>query len=161
MGDLIDAVSVGLTRRDPPPSNALSPAENAEILASAVGGGRAAARLLGIGESTFRGWRAGRQPRKGGDLLVAAARAATAGRRYDAAYAGETELEINGLIIVSSDARIRTIHPGRNIPLRQMRNVLRAWINGDDSRAERLLAKHIDEFYQPMEFDNILWAEFA
>lgn len=160
MSELIDEVGAGLCRPYPVPSTQLSPAENAEILASLVGGGRAAARLLGIGESTFRGWRSGRRPRDGGDLLVAAARGAAAGRRYHAAYDGTTTLSINGHIIVSNDARIRTVHVGEHIPLRKMQSVLRAWQKGDDTRAERLLYKHIDENYQPLEFDTIHWAEY-
>lgn len=164
MGDLIDAVGVDLTGLSQPPARYLSVAENAEILALAVGGGRAAARLLGVGESTFRGWRKGATPRGGGDALVSAARAATGARyrpgHYADAYAGHDELVIRGVIRVSQDIRIRTVHPGRVIPKAKMQSVLRAWASGDDSRAERLLIKHIDEFYQPLDFDEILWARY-
>lgn len=45
-----------------------------EYLVGEAGSARAAARELGVSESTFRGWRHGRTPRDGGDYVLDAAR---------------------------------------------------------------------------------------
>lgn len=45
-----------------------------EFIVGQAGSGRAAARELGIAETTLRGWRHGRTPRDGGDYVLDAAR---------------------------------------------------------------------------------------
>ena len=165
MGQIADLMGSDLTGLRQPPGPGLSVAENAEILALAVGSGRAAARRLGVGESTFRGWRKGVQPRKGAGFLVQAARAAAVNayrpRHYLNVMDGTNVLAIRGLIVKSSDARTRTIHPGRDIPLVKIRNIVRAWLAGQDDRVDRLTYKAIDEHYvEDLQFDDIIGVWF-
>lgn len=139
-------------------------ASNIETLVDAMGSGRSAARALDVAESTLRGWRKGAIPRRSAQSLVATMRTAIHPIRnpgyYTRAYTGVSELTIRGLIRVSKDSRTRTIYPGRYIPRRVMQGILRAWSTADDNRAERLLLKAIDEYYQPMDFDEIVGVWF-
>lgn len=160
MASLIDHVGQALTASAAPPSLSLSPQSNIELLVWATGSGRAAARALGVAESTLRGWRRGVKPRKDPRVLVAAARGAMAAPRWNEIYRGDKTLVIEGWIRVSSDLRKRTVYPGRTIPRRVMQSVLRAWAQADDERAERLLYNAIDTHYQPLEFDVILGVWF-
>lgn len=156
---LIEAVGKSLTYPANPGRNTLATLHN---VVGDAGGIRPAARALGVPESSLRGWLKGVTPKRSPQSILAAARGFYADRRgqYDAAYRGDRLLTINGLIRVSKDVRVRTVHPGRNIPLAKIRNALRAWRAGDDARAERLLYKAIDEHYQPLAFDNIIGAWF-
>jgi hypothetical protein len=155
MGELIDAMGEDLTDLPTAPSTTLSPFSNVELLVMATGSGRAAARALGVAESTLRGWRNGARPRRADQDIVAATRAHAKPGRYRAAYQGDTSLAIDAVITVSGDTRKRTIHPGRNIPQRSIQAMLRAWKAGDDDRAEVMLLKAIDNYYQPMRYDRI------
>lgn len=160
MQSLIEAVGLDLTYPyQPPDRNTL---RNLHGLVSGYGSKRGAARALGVPESTLRGWLKGVTPKRDPQAIQTALRGLYADARghYASAYRGDTLLTISGLIRVSKDVRVRTVHPGRVIPLAKIRNVLRAWRAGDDARAERLLYKAIDEHYQPLQFDNIIGAWF-
>lgn len=163
--DLIEGMGQDLTGLHNVPSTALSAQENIEILVAAIGSGRAAARALGVAESTLRGWRKGARPRRDNQLFVATTRGAATARfrpdHYDDAYHGRKIMAIKGIIRVSNDARPRTAHVGREIPLRSMQGVLRAWSSGDDDKAERLLQNAIIRYYASLEFDAIerVWFE--
>src|SRR6185436_5381734 len=157
---LIQAMGHALTGTPFVPSLDRSPQANIESLVSAVGSGRAAARALGVAESTLRGWRRGVTPRRDPRVFVAAARGALSGDRYAAAYNGDVTFAIKGKIRVSSDERERTVYPGRNIPRQTMQGILRAWATGDDERAERLLYKAIDTNYQPLQFNTVVGVWF-
>jgi len=133
---------------------------NLEILVTQLGSGRAAARFLGVAESTLRGWRRGVNPRGRSAEIFLAARNASLGTQWKAGYDGTGELAIKGRIRVSNDFRDRTIHHGRVIPIELMRRILTTWRRGSDARAEALLYGAIDRYYQPVEFIDIERAWF-
>ena len=152
MGEFVEWMGSDLTGLARVPSADISVMENAEILARIMGSGRAAARALGVGESTFRGWRKGVQPRKGAGPIVQMARAAAVNRNrahFQNVMDGTDVVAIRGTVVVSGDTRDRTIHPGRDIPLVKIRNIVRAWLAGQDDRVDRLMMKAIDEHYVP------------
>lgn len=154
-GGLIDLMGESLMRSRVPTTQA----QGAEYLAARLGGGRAAARALGVAESTFRGWRGGVVSRKGiGARLATLARTMAPGLAH---ARGDGSLTITGIITVSSDTRERTIHPGRNIPGPIIRQALTRWVNGNDNTAEAIIYGAIDRYYQPLEFDQIIrvWFE--
>lgn len=159
-GGLIRAVGQALMAPHPYIDGSDSPSYLAGYITGLFGSGRAAARYLGVSESTLRGWRRGRQPRIGQQAVLALARRA-ATYRSDGAYwrawqgGPGGELTIRGVVVVSGDVRLRTVHPGRYIPRARMREVLTTWQDGDDARAEALLYSYMDQYYVPMEFDSI------
>ena len=162
MADLITAVGQDLTGHSVPPGPGRSLLGNLEVLVATLGSLRAAGRYLGIGESTLRGWRKGVTPRRDPGVVAQAARAAAVAQRgvYRDAFRGHKTLSIIGQITVSSDSRIRTVHPGRFIPTGTIQRILRTWAAGDDARAEASLYRAIDRYYQPLRFDNIIQAWF-
>lgn len=141
-----------------------SPQANALILIDIAGSGRAAARMLGVAESTFRGWRHGVQPRGGvNQAIVSAARRLAALNSGRLAYArATTGLAIRGTFTVSKDTRTRDIYPGRQMPRATMTRILNRWAAGeDDHKVEQSLIRAIDRWYQPLQFDRIeaVWFE--
>jgi transposase-like protein len=162
-GELVWAVGQALTGRFRPPSASLSAQQNVEALIEATGSGRAAARTLGVAESTLRGWRHGVKPRGGNQPLVVAARAALTAKTGELARAraGQTELAITGIIVVSSDSRKRTVHPGRYIPRSTINRILTMWSQAQpDDKVEAALLRAIDRWYQPLDFDQVIGAAF-
>lgn len=140
--------------------------DDVRLLVQHYGSGRAAARALGVAESTFRAWRHGAVPRGGqrrDDIKTAARMAATDPDKMAAAEAGDADalLTVKGIFTVSRDSRIRTIHPGRYIPLPIIRNVLDLWRQGQDAAAERALVNAADHYYQPFAYDQVFWARFG
>jgi hypothetical protein len=158
---LIQAMGESLVDSPDVPSTNLPIHVNIELLVEAAGSGRAAARVLGVAESTLRGWRKGAQPRRENRTIVAAARGTMAGPRWAEIYSGQATIVIHGVVVVSTDVRPRTVYPGRYIPRQTMQGILRAWASADDARAERLLYNAIDTHYQPLQFDVItaVWFE--
>jgi hypothetical protein len=146
-----------------PPSTDQTIGRNIDVLVRLAGSGRAAARALGVAESTFRGWRHGVQPRSGQQAIVSTARRLGALNTGQLAYAlGDGSLTIRGIIRVSRDVRERTVHPGRHIPSTTMARILRRWAAAeDDSKVERSLMRAIDHYYQPLDFQTItgVWFE--
>jgi hypothetical protein len=163
VGELIEGFGGSLVPGLPTvPSADLSAATNVELLVMALGSGRAAARHLGVAESTLRGWRNGRNPRGGSQPLAAAARqAATPLELLRDIRNGNRSLSIKGRILTSSDERDRTINPGRTIPQPTMNRILRMWLAAeDDAKVEAALLKAIDSYYAPMAFlriDDVYW----
>lgn len=159
MGDIIKLLGRNLTGSHTVGTNTL---DNIERLVEATGSGRAAARALGVAESTLRGWRRGVKPRRPAQWFQAQTRRVLASRRdvYADAWKGDRLLRIKGLIRVSKDVRVRTIDPGKYIPNRVIRRVLSAWENGDDDKAENILIRAIDQYYQPLAFQNIIGVWF-
>jgi hypothetical protein len=163
--EIADAMGVDLTGMGRVPSERLSVMENAQILARLAGSGRAAARALGVAESTLRGWRRGVQPRTVPTSLVTLGRAlAVQSNRPEhmaQVMAGGRLLTIRGVVVVSGDARLRTIHPGRDIPLVKIRNIVRAWAAGQDDRVDRLTVNAINHHYAPgMDIGSVEWVTF-
>lgn len=162
MSDLIGPLTESLTGEDPPPTMDMSARTLTRMIVSAYGSNRAAGRGLGIAESTIRGWLGGAQPKRGKAFLVSAARRALSAADYPAAYNGSTELHITGVIATSDDVRHRTIHPGRYIPKSIIQDVLALWADGDnDRKANDLLTRAIDRYYNPFRYDQIerVWFE--
>lgn len=158
---LIQHLGEELTRPYGLPSVDNTPAENIEIIVRAAGSGRGAARFLGIGESTLRGWRKGARPKRSPEWLVQQARAAAQNDMYRAGRSGEGSLAVTGWIQASSDLRRRTIHPGAaGFPLALIRRALTAWDKGLDSHADALIVGGIDRYYQPLEFVSVERAWF-
>lgn len=171
MADLADAISTGFTHR--PAVNEHSPLS--EILAelvAATGSGKGAAGALGISPTTFYRWQnyaegaergVKQAPKLSRRALVAAARRASCSPATEQRIKqGDLKLKINGTVVKSKDSRNRTLDVGQYITDRKMHNVVKAWLSGDDDRAERLLYGHIDKHYSAdMEFDSINWAEFS
>lgn len=129
------------------------------------GSGRAAARWLGVPETTFRGWRKGIAPKgEAADMLAQAARDNEVEEHdpagFDEAVKGNTELVIRGVFTSSSDTRVRTIHPGRVIPRQTMARVLKTWRDGEDDKAERQLLRAIKDYYHDFDYDQVYWARF-
>lgn len=119
-------------------------------LVAITGTKKAAAAALGISVTTFYRARTGKQ-KPGittGALAGVVRRAQMPAGLYDDIKSKRKTLRITGTIVVSSDERPdRTINVGIHIPSRKMMNVVKAWMAGDDDRAERLLWKHIDHHY--------------
>lgn len=160
---LIDHVGFDLAGRGSLSQN--NPQADALWLTQTYGSGRAASRATGIPESTLRGWRKGVQPQgRAKEMLEEAARAAAvetnSGHYYDA-FDGTLELSIRGSFTVSNDTRVRTVYPGRYIPLGDIQAVLDLWSLGDDDQAEARLIAAIDEWYHPLQYDHVYWARFV
>lgn len=172
MADLADAITTGITHREPVSEDSPLADILAELIAAA-GSGKGAAAALGVSPTTFYRWnnyatdaeRGIRQaPKASRRAMVAAARRLALSPSHERRIkSGELRLTIKGRAHASGEkARPRTAEVGRYIPLRKMGNVVNAWLSGDDARMERLLYKHIDTHYAPdMEFDTIDWAEFG
>ena len=138
------------------------------LITRLAGSGRAAARQLGVAESTFRGWRKGAVP-KGGlqrqPIKRAARVAAVHAHSLDnwvGAYNGDADslLTIKGVFTKSADTRPRTLHPGRYVPNEIIRAVLNAWVAGNDDIAESTLIAGIDRYYEPFGYDQVFSASF-
>ncbi len=158
---LIDAMGVGLTGEDPAPGPALSIVDNLEILVDQFGSGRAAARALGVAESTLRGWRKGVRPRLSAPTIAAMARGAASYGRYQRAYDRPNFLKIRAWVTQSSDTRLRTIHVGREIPAAKIRTVLTLWSKLDDEKADRMLWRAITKHYSAFDsIGHIEWLSF-
>lgn len=153
-GPLIEGFGQSLTGLPVSPSADLPTAVNAELLVATLGSGRAAARHLGVAESTFRGWRKGAKARIGTRALAAAARrAATPPQLLKDIRSGVRSLRITGTIRSSDDVRDRTVYPGRHIPQPTMDRILRAWLAADDdAKVEAALLRAIDSYYAPLAF---------
>jgi len=138
------------------PSRTRSIHMNLEMLVAYTGSGRAAARTLGVAESTLRGWRHGTLPKgdRNAEIVSAARRAGAAlDTKFIDAYTGQTELTIRALVAVSSDNRDRTLNPGRVIPLSTVRRALNLWLAGEDEKAGTMLARSMDTYYTAVEID--------
>lgn len=151
--NIIDALGRGLTDTSVTPSRypaVDNPRASVEALVSVAGSGRAAARYLGVAESTLRGWRHGVTPKRDHRQLASAARTAMmlGTQTWNDAYTGVTQMMIKGWVVASSDRRNRTIKVGIYIPQQRTQAVLRAWLAGDDARAERLLNRAIFDHYE-------------
>lgn len=172
MADLADAITTGITGREPVSEDSPLAEILAELIAAA-GSGKGAAAALGVSPTTFYRWnnfatgadRGIRQaPKASRRAMVAAARRLSLSpSRERRIKSGELRLTISGRAHVSGEkSRPRRAEVGNYIPQRKMNNVVNAWLSGDDARAERLLYRHIDAHYAPdMEFDIIDWAEFG
>lgn len=165
MADLIDGPG-GLTDTLTvhAPSDALSFVGNLQILVDAMGSRRAAGRLLGIGESTLRGWQRGVKPRRDINMVQWARAAAGEAYRpglYGEAYSGAKTLVVHGVVANSGDVRVRTIYPGRYIPRQSMQYILRAWSRGDDATANRVLNDAIGKWYEGCDVQTMtgVWFE--
>lgn len=71
--DLGEVIYREITNGRSPHTEVTSWSDALELIVGEAGSGRAAARELGIAETTLRGWRHGRTPRDGGDFVLDAA----------------------------------------------------------------------------------------
>ena len=141
MGILADLMGESLMGQPAPRSQA----DAANYLADRLGSGRAAARALGVAESTFRGWRSGVTSKRGiGTRLTVLARQMAPGLPR-ARTTGS--LAIHAEVTMSSDTRERTLHVGRKIPQPLIRRALTAWAMGNDRAVETLLTNAILKYY--------------
>jgi hypothetical protein len=130
----------------------MSAAALVQGLIGAAGSGRAAARILGTSPSTVYRWRDGKaQPKVGRQAIVAGIRAYTLATNHPGLLGqlgpGRKGLSVHAYIRVSRDARKRTADLGPHVPAKKIRNVVRAWMMGNDARAERLLGRALDTHY--------------
>ena len=156
--DFAESLSVSLTRRKHVDEDSSWPVLLAE-LAAAAGSKAAAARVLGVSPTTFYRWVSGRSSRPGRPAqqpkipkatVVKAIRA----RQLDDSVAQRIRTKrltmwIKGMVVVSNDARPRTIHCGREFPAQLQGDILDAWLDGQDSRAENMTWDGIDTHYAP------------
>lgn len=130
----------------PPASADASIGRNLSHIISRAGSQRAAARSLGVAESTLRGWLKGSTPRRTPQSIASAARAWQSLGRYPEARAGG--LVIKGIVRKSRDERERTIHVGRHIPKPVMGRILTRWLHAEpDSKVEASIWRAIDKYY--------------
>ena len=145
MESLIEHVGWWLCQR-PAPSTDRHIHANLTAIISRAGSQRAAARSLGIAESTLRGWLKGAKPKRSPQSIAAAARAWLSLGRYQAARGGS--LTIIGVIKVSRDERPRTIHVGRHIPRDVMGRILTRWLRAEpDEKVEASIYRAIARYY--------------
>lgn len=146
MGQFYEAVTGGL-----PTDDGLTFPELLARLAALSGSGAAAARRLGVADTTFYRWRRGVQRPKTGENVVRAAvrRTALAPGREQEIRTGARRLVIVGLgVQVSNDRRPRRVlRVGDHIPVRTMSRILNTWLSGDDDKTDRALWRAIDKYY--------------
>jgi len=159
-GDLIDQLGRALCN-GPPATTDRSIAANLTFIVSRAGSNRAAARSLGVAESTFRGWLKGSKPRRSPQSIAAAARAWQSLGRYGTARAGS--LVIHAIVSKSKDTRDRKLHVGRHIPKAVMGRILTRWLKAEpDDKVEASLYRAIDKYYTgDLDFDGIIGVWFA
>lgn len=134
-----------------------------ERLVRDLGTAKLAARVLGVGDTTLYRWRRGKQtPKTGGDVIAKALRRIELSPAMERDVRSKTvTLHVHGIIRVSRDVRTRTINLGRDIPQRKTTNFVSNWLKGDDSRAERLWWKAVDEHVgADIELDQIISVEY-
>ena len=147
---LIDAMGEALTGRPADSGEGLSGL--LDRLVDVARTRRAAAAILGVSETTFYRWRRGTQrPKIGPDVVRAALRRASLPpAKEKAVKSGTQRMVITGWFFVSNEPpRRRTLPVGDHIPTVKIRNVVNAWLKGDDTRADRLLTNAIDKHYTP------------
>lgn len=140
--------------------------QNVQALVDYHGSGRAAARALQVPESTLRGWRKGTIPKSTDRIrdLQVSARVT----RVDTTLLGRIGhgdpdflLTVRGLIRYSDDERVRTIVPGKEIPVHIVVGAVRQWLYGNDDAADRTLLDAIDTYYWPFSYPRVEWAGFG
>lgn len=157
MSDLTDAIGTAITGAEPVTvDDSLGTILGA--LVKAAGSAAGAARTLGVSPTTFYRWRnaasgksAGvhQNPKLSKQAMVSALRHIQAPpSTMKPLIRGEQRLVLDATCQVSSEPpRRRRLSVGREIPPRKFANVLRAWLAGDDARADRLMLRHMAENY--------------
>lgn len=162
MSELMAGVYEALTGR--PHIDGTAPfSDLVERLVQALGTAKAAARVLGVGDTTLYRWRRGRQTPKAGGTVIARAI-----RRVELAPVMERDvrskavtMHVRGVVRVSRDVRTRTINLGLDVSRQRTSNFVSNWLADDDSRAERLWWKAIDEQVgADITFDEIISVEY-
>jgi DNA-binding transcriptional regulator YdaS (Cro superfamily) len=162
MSDFMGQVYEGLTNR----SVVDDDTPFVELLGRLVriaGSGKKAAALIGVSDTTFYRWRAGRQtPKTGAGTLVRAVRRAELPRGVETDVRSKARtMRVKGTITISGDVRIREVNLGANIPQRQTTLFVSAWLSGDDDRAERGWWRAVDtHVVEGLEVDNVIYVEF-
>lgn len=113
-----------------------------------AGGIRPAGRLLGLPESSIRRWLAGATPRRPVDLIRPVRRYFATRESFINAYNGTDSLVVVADTRYSNELRkSRHLHVGREIPLRRIQAILRAWLDGADKTVDNNLMRAIKENY--------------
>jgi DNA-binding transcriptional regulator YdaS (Cro superfamily) len=137
--------------------------ELVERLVTALGTAKAAARVLGVGDTTLYRWRRGRQtPKTGGTAIARAIRRVelAPGMERDVRTKAVT-MRVKGVVRVSRDVRVREINLGLNISQQRTSNFVSNWLADNDARAERLWWKAVDEQVgADITFDEIILVEY-
>ena len=120
-----------------------------------AGGQRAAGRLLGVPESSLRRWLGGARPRRQVDLVRPIRRLFAGRQRFVDAYNGYMSMVVTANVTYSSDTRSRQLHVGREISIRRIQAVLRAWEDGNDRTAHNNLSRAIKEDYFRIDLDEV------
>ena len=119
-----------------------------------AGGVRPAGRLLGLPESSIRRWLAGAKPRRPIDLVRPLRRYFATREAFTNAYNGQDSMVVVADVLYSNDVRKnRHLHVGREIPLRRIQAILRAWLDGNDKTVGNNLMRAIKENYFGLEGD--------
>jgi hypothetical protein len=151
-GAFSDALADGLDLPEPD----LGFAENLRRYVAEAGSGRAAARQLGVPESTLRGWRHGTAPRHIHQRQVELVQSARQRATPKAMTLLPGSLFIKAVVKHSNDKRKRIIHPGRVIPQAVMGRLVRDWAAGaSDTQLGNALAKAVDTYYQPFQYVRV------
>ena len=120
-----------------------------------VGGQRPAARLLGVPESSVRRWLAGGRTRRTIDFVRPIRRLYAGRQRFVNAYNGYVSMVVEANITYSNDTRRRRIHVGREISIRRIQAILRAWEDGNDRTVHNNLSRAIKEDYFRIDLDEV------
>lgn len=132
----------------------MSVADLVRQVEAGAGGQKAAATRLGVSPSTLRRWKSGAatpSPRTGAgaklrQLAKAFGRRARMGPRTEAKLRGSPDWRITGNVVVSSDARQRTIYPQRDLNPGSLNEVVDAFLRGDDREVEAAMDRVIDSW---------------
>lgn len=139
---------------------------NLERYVAQAGSGRKAAKVLGVPESTLRGWRHGVAPRhihqRQVELVQSARKAFVPRGPLLDAWNGTNVLAIKARVKVSGDVRTRILHPGREIPQATTQRLIRMYLAGaDDTQLGKAIASAIDRYYQKFQYLRVdgVWFE--
>lgn len=119
-----------------------------------VGGQRPVARLLGVPESSVRRWLAGGKTRRAIDFVRPIRRLFAGRQRFVNAYNGFASMVVTADVTYSNDTRRRPLHVGREVSIRRVQAILRAWEDGNDRTTHNNLLRAIKEDYFRLDGDE-------
>lgn len=116
-------------------------------LVRVAGSGKAAARLIGVSDTTFYRWRSGRQaPKTGADTLARIVRRAELPPAVERDIrAKHRTMRVKAVWHVSRDVRTREINLGQAVPQRSTTLFVSAWLAATDDKAEDIWWRAVDK----------------